>query len=76
MHGKAPQPAASQSTGFPAKGPRVVIIGSGVSGILAGVKLLERGWNTLWVNELTSISLACLVSVLSPCSSAAPSNLT
>lgn len=51
MHGKAPQPAASQSTGFPAKGPRVVIIGSGVSGILAGVKLLERGWNDFVILE-------------------------
>jgi cation diffusion facilitator CzcD-associated flavoprotein CzcO len=51
MHGKATQPAASQGAGLPAKGPRVVIIGSGVSGILAGVKLLERGWDDFVILE-------------------------
>jgi len=33
------------------RGPRVVVIGSGVSGILMGVKLLERGWRDFVILE-------------------------
>ncbi|MCB2047283.1 MAG: NAD(P)/FAD-dependent oxidoreductase [Novosphingobium sp.] len=51
MHGKATQGQAGTSSRFGTKGPRVVIIGSGVSGILAGVKLLERGWRDFVVLE-------------------------
>jgi cation diffusion facilitator CzcD-associated flavoprotein CzcO len=42
MHGSSKAIASTSSA--QATGPRVVIIGSGVSGILAGVKLRTRGW--------------------------------
>jgi cation diffusion facilitator CzcD-associated flavoprotein CzcO len=51
MHGKATQGQASQGAGFGAKGPRIVVIGSGVSGILAGIKLRERGWRDFVILE-------------------------
>ena len=51
MHGKANQQGASQGIGFGPKGPRVVIIGAGVSGILAGVKLRTRGWRDFTILE-------------------------
>lgn len=35
----------------PGTGPRIVIIGSGVSGILMAIKLLERGWRDFVVLE-------------------------
>lgn len=44
MHGKANGANAALDVGFGPKGPRIVVIGSGVSGILAGLKLRARGW--------------------------------
>jgi cation diffusion facilitator CzcD-associated flavoprotein CzcO len=46
MHGKATAAEVMRT-----KGPRVVVIGSGVSGILAGVKLRERGWRDFVILE-------------------------
>jgi cation diffusion facilitator CzcD-associated flavoprotein CzcO len=34
-----------------ARGPRVVVIGAGVSGILAGIKLRQRGWHDFVIFE-------------------------
>jgi cation diffusion facilitator CzcD-associated flavoprotein CzcO len=46
MHGKA------NTAGSPKRnGPRVVVIGAGVSGILAGIKLRERGWKDFVILE-------------------------
>ena len=51
MHGKATQEQATIDTGFGPKGPKVVVIGAGVSGILAGIKLRERGWRDFVILE-------------------------
>jgi cation diffusion facilitator CzcD-associated flavoprotein CzcO len=51
MHGKAAQQDAARGADISAKGPRVVIIGAGVSGILAGLKLRERGWRDFVILE-------------------------
>jgi len=46
MHGK---PSSAETLRI--KGPRIVIIGAGVSGILAGLKLRERGWRDFVILE-------------------------
>lgn len=45
------QEDTGQVAGFGKKGPRVVIIGAGVSGILMGIRLRQRGWNDFVILE-------------------------
>jgi cation diffusion facilitator CzcD-associated flavoprotein CzcO len=51
MHGTANRKNVVHGADFGSRCPRIVIIGSGVSGILAGVKLRERGWNDFVILE-------------------------
>ncbi len=53
MHGTTAQTerAAQPVSGRHDSGPRVVVIGSGVSGILMAIKLKERGWHDFVVLE-------------------------